>query len=167
MVGSGLTPFFPATQPTHRRRVWRAAAPLGITNAGDPVQAWDLNGRLFYMGNAFNRYQPQYGSVWVATYNRHAAHYQRTVMVDRGTPAPSGVFNDKTSIEVDRGVHSPYQGNVYTAFSVFQGGGNNEIKFSRSTDHGKTFSNPTRISEGSPGNQFADIAVTSNFHSAG
>ena len=38
------------------------ASPLqqrGITNAGDPVQAWDLQGRLFYMGNAFNRVAPQ------------------------------------------------------------------------------------------------------------
>lgn len=135
---------------------------LGIGNAGDPVQAWDLHGRLFFMGNAFNRTAPQFGSVWVATYDRHAKRYLRTVIVARGTPAPSGVFNDKTAIEADRGVNSPYDGTVYTAFSVFQGGGNNEIKFSRSTDHGRTFSNPTRISEGSKGNQGADIAVTSN-----
>ncbi|MEJ7689404.1 MAG: sialidase family protein [Nocardioidaceae bacterium] len=114
------------------------------------------------MGNAFNRTAPQFGSVWVATYDRHARRYLRTVIVARGTPAPSGVFNDKTAIEADRGVNSPYDANVYTAFSVFQGGGNNEIKFSRSTDHGRTFSNPTRISEGSKGNQGADIAVTSN-----
>ena len=42
------------------------ASPLqerGITNAGDPVQAWDNDGRLFYMGNAFNRVAPQNGSV--------------------------------------------------------------------------------------------------------
>ena len=40
------------------------ASPLhqrGISNAGDPVQAWDLQGRLFYMGNAFNRVAPQNG----------------------------------------------------------------------------------------------------------
>ncbi len=135
---------------------------MGIGNAGDPVQAWDLNGRLYYMGNAFNRSRPQNGAVWVATYDRHATHYVRTVVVARGTPATSGVFNDKTAIEVDRGVNSPYQGNVYAAFSVFQGSGNNEIKFVRSTDHGATFSNPTRISEGSKGNQFADVTVTSD-----
>ena len=60
------------------------ASPLqqrGITNAGDPVQAWDLQGRLFYMGNAFNRVAPQNGSVWVATYDQDAAHYVRTVIV--------------------------------------------------------------------------------------
>src|SRR3954451_21037429 len=142
------------------------ASPLhgkGTTNAGDPVQAWDRNGRLFFMGNAFNRSAPQNGSVWVATYDADAAHYVRTVIVGRGTPALNGKFNDKTSIEVDRGLASPYAGNVYVAWSVFQGlNGNNEIMFARSTDHGATFSNPTKISEGSLGNQFADIAVTRN-----
>jgi hypothetical protein len=45
---------------------------------------------------------------------------------------------------------------------VFQGNGNNEIVFARSTDHGQTFSQPTKLSEGSLDNQFADIAVTRN-----
>ena len=68
------------------------ASPLqqrGITNAGDPVQAWDLQGRLFYMGNAFNRVAPQNGSVWVATYDQDAAHYVRTVIVGKRTARPS------------------------------------------------------------------------------
>jgi hypothetical protein len=142
------------------------ASPLhqqGITNAGDPVQAWDLDGRLFYMGNAFNRVHPQNGAVWIATYDQDGARYLRTLIVAKGTPALNGVYNDKTAIEADRGVNSPYRGNVYGAVSVFQGlRGNNEIKFVRSTDHGVTFSHPTRISEGSLGNQSADIAVASN-----
>ena len=141
------------------------ASPLqqrGITNAGDPVQAWDTSGRLFYMGNAFNRAAPQNGSVWVATYDQDAARYVRTVIVGSGTPAAAGRFNDKTSIEVDRGVSSPYNGNVYAAWSLFQGNGNNSIQFSRSTDHGQTFSHMTKISTGSKDVQFADIAVTSN-----
>src|SRR5689334_6407498 len=69
------------------------ASPLhkaGITNAGDPVQAWDTHGRLFFMGNAFNRTQPQNGAVWVATYDQHAAHYARTVIVAKGAPAFNG-----------------------------------------------------------------------------
>ncbi len=141
------------------------ASPLqqkGIVNAGDPVQAWDTQGRLFYMGNAFNRTAPQNGSVWVATYDQDAARYVRTVIVGAGTPAPKGKFNDKTAIEVDRGTQSRNAGNVYTAWSVFQGSGNNEIVFARSTDHGATFSHPTKISAGVKDNQFADIAVTSN-----
>ena len=142
------------------------ASPLhqrGIGNAGDPVQAWDTEGRLFYMGNAFNRSAPQNGSVWVATYDQDAARYVRTVIVGSGTPAQNGRFNDKTAIEVDRGVSSPYKGNVYAAWSLFQGlNGNNSIQFTRSTDHGATFSNMTKISTGSKDVQFADIAVTSN-----
>ena len=141
------------------------ASPLqqrGITNAGDPVQAWDNDGRLFYMGNAFNRSMPQNGSVWVATYDENAAHYVRTVIVGTGVPAFYGRFNDKTSIEVDRSAKSPYSGHVYAAWSLFQGAGNNSIQFVRSTDHGKTFSHPMKISTGSKDVQFADIAVTSN-----
>jgi hypothetical protein len=142
------------------------ASPLqrrGIANAGDPVQAWDTQGRLFYMGNAFNRTAPQNASVWIATYDQDAAHYVRTVIVGSGTPAVNGRFNDKTSIEVDRGVNSPYRGNVYGAWSLFQGvGGNNSIQFTRSTDHGATFSHGAKISTGSKNVQFADIAVTSN-----
>ncbi|MFC7485446.1 sialidase family protein [Knoellia sp. CPCC 206453] len=141
------------------------ASPLhqrGIGNAGDPVQAWDLQGRLFYMGNAFNRVAPQNGSVWVATYDQDAANYVRTVIVGKAGPALSGRFNDKTAIEVDRGVNSPHQGSVYTAWSLFQGNGNNSIQFARSTDHGATFSHPAKISTGSKDVQFADIAVTSN-----
>ena len=115
------------------------ASPLqkrGISNAGDPVQAWDLHGRLFYMGNAFNRVAPQNGVVWIATYDQHAAHYVRTRIVATAGAALNGKFNDKTAIEVDRGINSPFEGNVYGALSVFQGNGNNEIKFVRSTDHG-------------------------------
>ena len=142
------------------------ASPLqraGIGNAGDPVQAWDLHGRLFYMGNAFNRVLPQNGSVWVATYDNDAARYVRTVIVGKAGPALNGRFNDKTSIEVDRGIHSPYEGNVYAAWSLFQGiGGNNSIQFTRSTNHGASFSQPVKISTGSKDVQFADIAVTSN-----
>ncbi|WP_191245968.1 sialidase family protein [Amycolatopsis deserti] len=139
------------------------ASPLhqkGITNAGDPVQAWDNQGRLFYMGNAFNREAPQNASVWVATYDADASRYVRTVLVGTGTPALTGRFNDKTAIEVDRGVDSPYAGNVYVAWSLFQGAGNNAIYFARSTDHGATFSHPVKISEGSKDNQFADITVS-------
>ena len=154
--GDSLVPGYPTDASPEGQ-----ASPLqrrGIGNAGDPVQAWDTQGRLFYMGNAFNRAKPQNGSVWVATYDRDAARYLRTVIVGSGTPAVNGRFNDKTSIEVDRGVRSPYAGNVYTAYSLFQGiGGNNSIQFSRSTDHGATFSHPAKISTGSKDVQFADI----------
>ena len=101
--------------------------------------------------------------MWIATYDEDAAHYVRTVVVGSGTPAFNGRFNDKTAIEVDRGVNSPHTGNVYGAWSLFQGiGGNNSIQFTQSTDHGATFSHAAKISTGSKNVQFADIAVTSN-----
>ena len=156
-----LLPGYPTDQSPEGK-----ASPLqqqGITNAGDPVQAWDTSDRLFYMGNAFNRVSPQNGSVWVATYDQDATHYVRTVIVGKAGPALNGRFNDKTSIEVDRGVSSPHHGNVYAAWSLFQGvNGNNAIYFTRSTDHGATFTQPAKLSVGSKNVQFADIAVTSN-----
>jgi hypothetical protein len=139
------------------------ASPLqqrGITNAGDPVQAWDNDGRLFYMGNAFNRTQPQNGSVWVATYDNDATRYLRTVVVGKGGPAFASRFNDKTAIEVDRS-DTATEGNVYAAWSLFQGAGANSIYFVRSTNHGQSFSKPVKLSEGSQSNQFADITVDS------
>lgn len=141
------------------------ASPLqqaGITNAGDPVQAWDNGGNVFYMGNAFNRVAPQTASVWVATYSADGSRYERTVLVAKGTPAVKGKFNDKTSIEVDRGTASRFAGHVYVAWSVFQGNGNNAIYFARSTDHGATFSQPSKLSETVKDNQFADIAVNAD-----
>jgi hypothetical protein len=51
---------------------------------------------------------------------------------------------------------------VYGAWSLFQGSGNNSIQFTRSTDHGATFSRGAKISTGSKDVQFADIAVTSD-----
>ena len=40
-----------------------------VSGAGDPVQAWDNAGRLYYAGIAFNRVGATNGSIWVARYN--------------------------------------------------------------------------------------------------
>src|SRR5258708_14756505 len=70
----------------------------GAHAAGDPVQAWDTKGNLFYMGNNFNRgvrdgssgsFRDNTGDVWVATYaasspSDHAtdgSKYVRTVIL--------------------------------------------------------------------------------------
>lgn len=136
--------------------------------AGDPVQAWDAHGRVFVGGNAFNRALPQNGNVWVATYDNpqgpggdtglDGSRYVRTVIVGKGTPG-YGAFNDKTAIEVDR-TGGACDGFVYFSWSLFFGNmGSNQIAFSRSTDHGASFSQPVKISDGVRDNQFADIAV--------
>jgi hypothetical protein len=147
-----------------------------VINSGDPVQAWDRWGHLFYGVLGFNRVQPGNGSIFAARYDwpNSAARpdYRWTALVAKGTPSQpfAGLFNDKVQLEVDRGVNSPYAGNasrpwgnVYVCWARFTGvAGNNGVFFSRSTDGGETYSQPQKISDSIHGSQFCDIAVTSD-----
>ena len=131
--------------------------------AGDPTQAFDRDGRLFYGFICFNRAKPVNGSTYVATYDQDGGHYVRTALVDSGSPsaqfAGSGLFQDKINLAVDQ-TAGPTSGNVYVAWARYSGkAANNVILFSRSTDHGQTFSRPIRISPGLAQEQFADVAV--------
>src|SRR5438270_916751 len=60
----------------------------------------------------------------------------------------------ETNLAVD-----PTTGNIYAAWSDFHGAGCNEILFSRSTDHGASFSRPLKISSGICSNQGPSIAI--------
>jgi Neuraminidase (sialidase) len=121
------------------------------------------------MGNNFNRgiedgisgsFRDNTGDVWVATYaaknandsSTDGSRYVRTVILATNTFG-QGSFNDKTGIQVDQAT-----GNVYAAWSDFHGRGCNEIVFSRSTDHGATFSAPMKISSVC-NNQGPNIAI--------
>ncbi|HEX9312726.1 MAG TPA: sialidase family protein [Actinomycetota bacterium] len=127
--------------------------------AGDPTQSFDSEGRLFYGFICFNRSKPTNGSLYVASYVDHGAAYVRTVRVDRGTPSVWGLFQDKINVVADS-TGGPNDGNVYVAWARYPGqSANNAILFSRSTDHGATFSRPYRITHGSGEEQFADLAV--------
>jgi hypothetical protein len=131
------------------------------SSAGDPTQAFDRNGRLFYGFICFNRAQPVNGSVYVATYDRDGARYARTVLVDSGTPSANfaGLFQDKINITADQ-TSGPRSGSLYVAWAKYSGfAPNNVILFSRSTDHGQTFSRPIRVTPGLAQEQFADLAV--------
>ena len=146
----------------------------GALAAGDPVQAWDQHGRVFFMGNNFNRGVPDgnsfrtrdnTGDVWVATYaakdpndnSTDGQKYLRTVILATNTFG-NGSFNDKTGINVDQ-TGGANDGNVYAAWSDFHGSGCNEILLSRSTDHGATFSAPMKISSSLCSNQGPNIAI--------
>jgi hypothetical protein len=147
----------------------------GALAAGDPMMSWDGQGDLFYMGNNFNRgtengasgkFRDNIGSIWVATYapgdpghaSTDGSRYVRTVILAQNTFG-LGMLNDKTDLTVD-----PVTGNVYAAWSDFHGTGCNEILFSRSTDHGATFSVPLKISSGICGNQGPSIVIGPNGH---
>jgi hypothetical protein len=142
----------------------------GALAAGDPMMSWDGQGNLFYMGNNFNRgvengssggTRDNTGDIWVATYapgnpsdrTTDGSRYVRTVILAKNTFG-KGNFNDKTDLTAD-----PATGNVYAAWSDFHGSGCNEILFSRSTDHGATFSAPLKISSGICGNQGPSIVI--------
>jgi hypothetical protein len=147
-----LVPGYPAdTSPAG------AASPTSgsCAAAGDPTQAFDGAGRLFYGFICFNRAKPTNGSLYVATYDQDAARYVRTVRVDRGTPSVWGLFQDKINVTTDQD-----SGNVYVLWAQYPGqSGNNTLHFARSTDHGQTFSKPVRITPGLSEEQFADATV--------
>ena len=145
------------------------ASPLrGRTDSGDPLVAFDNDGRLFVGGIAFNRAMPQNGSVFVSTYaatpgpagpsGQLPKDYLRTRIIDKaGTPSLSGIFQDKPMLEVDRSTASAFEDNVYFCWSKFQGAGRTTIYFSSSTDHGATWRNGQIVSDGFV--QGCDIAV--------
>ena len=131
--------------------------------AGDPSQAFDRDGRLFYAFICFNRAKPVNGGVFVARYTNDGAAYDRTVLVKRGTPSGqflTGLFQDKINLTVDQ-TAGRFGGNAYVAWSQYDGfAPNNAVLFSRSTDHGLTFSSPIRVTPVALGTaSFADLAV--------
>jgi hypothetical protein len=154
-------------------------AHVRTAGAGDPVIAWDNHGRV-YMGSessgdpAFSA--KTFGDVWVAVFDNPGGEdgnpqddgkrFVRSEIVAHGSSAPNllGVFHDKTAIEVDR-TGGSCDGYVYFAWSRFNGFGNNAIYISRSTDHGATWSHPTKVTvNGVQGVQNPDIAITGNGH---
>jgi hypothetical protein len=138
------------------------------TDAGDPIAAFDNDGRLFVGGISFNRDGAINGDVFVATYgdqdqpNGYPVDYLRTRVVGKGTPSRNfqGIFQDKPMLEVDR-TGGPDDGNVYVCWSRFTAFGQNKIYFSHSENHGDTFSRPIPLTN--PGQigsvQGCDIAV--------
>jgi hypothetical protein len=149
-------------------------AQIRTASAGDPVVAWDGHGRVFLGSESSDdpAGSPKgFGDSWVATYENSGGgtvndgkRYVGTVTVAKGAAAPNffGVFNDKTSIEADR-TGGSYDGNVYFSWSRFAQN-NSDIYFVRSTDHGKTFSQPMKLTPSQRNLQDPRIMVTGNGH---
>ena len=171
---SSLVPGYPDdTSP------YAALSRARTASAGDPVIAWDNHGRVFFGSESSGDpagTKKTFGDVFVARFRnpggadapdtaRDGLEYYGTTVVSSGSSAPNllGVFHDKTAIEVDR-TEGSCDGNVYFAWSRFNGNGSNAIYFSRSTDHGVTFSSPMKLTSSFKSLQFPDIAVTGNGH---
>ena len=169
---SSLVPGYPGdTSP------YAALARVRTAGAGDPVIAWDGHGRAFFGAEASDDpagSKKTFGDVWVATFDNPGGvggntlndgkRFVRSVVVAKGTSAPNflGKFHDKTSIEADR-TGGACDGNVYFAWARFNGNaGAVAIFFSRSTDHGATWSSPAKLTASIHDLQDPDIAVTGN-----
>jgi hypothetical protein len=174
---SSLIPGYPGDSSP-----FAARAHVRTAGAGDPVLAWDRHGRLFAGSESSgdpDGTAKTFGDVWVGTYENpngpggatkdDGKEFKTSVDVAEGSAAPNllGKFHDKTAIEVDR-TGGQCDGNVYFAWARFTGGGSNgfnsSIYFVRSTDHGRTFSSPMKLSQTVHDIQFPDIAVTGNGH---
>src|SRR5919198_488794 len=176
---SSLIPGYPGDNSPYAAR-----AHVRTAFSGDPVLAWDSHGRLFAGSESSGDVAgtaKTFGDVWVATYENpnglggatadDGKEFVRSLDVAQGSASPtpffSGVFHDKTAIEVDR-TGGPCDGYVYFAWARFTGDGSNgfnsSVYFSRSTDHGQTFSAPLKISQTVHDIQFPDISVTGNGH---
>jgi hypothetical protein len=170
---SSLVPGYPGdTSP------YAALAHIRTASAGDPVIAWDGHGRVF-MGSESSGdpagTKKTFGDEWVAVFDNPGGEAGNTFndgkrfvgsqVVATGSSAPNllGVFHDKTAIEADRS-GSVCDANVYFAWSRFNGNGSNAIYFSRSTNHGGSWSQPMRLTSSVLSVQDPDIAVASNGH---
>ncbi|HEX8100769.1 MAG TPA: sialidase family protein, partial [Actinomycetota bacterium] len=170
---SSLVPGYPKDQSPFAQ-----LAHVRTFDAGDPVIAWDAEGRVF-MGSesSGDPEQPNKtnGDVWVARFvnpdgptgdtSRDGLLYRGSETVATGSASFSGNFNDKTAIEADR-TNTRCRGNVYFSWSRFNGGGssgyNSAVYFSRSTNHGARWSNPMRLSNTVHDIQSPDISITGN-----
>jgi hypothetical protein len=143
-------------------------------SSGDPVIAWDGQGRAFFGSESSDDpagTPKTFGDVWVARFvpgtgaHPDGKQFAGTTVVAHGSSAPNllGKFNDKTSIEADHNNSGRCDNNVYFSWSRFSGNaGGVGIYFSRSTDHGATFTKPLKVSQTISDVQFPDIAVTGN-----
>jgi hypothetical protein len=110
---------------------------VGGSNQGDPATAIGSNGRYYinFINNGLGQgmaYSDNNGSTWL------------------GVTVASGGGNtlDKNHMWIDNSPTSPYEGNLYVAWTPFGGSNDQEVVLSRSADDGLTWSAATKISGG-------------------
>jgi hypothetical protein len=112
----------------------------GGSNSGDPTTAIGLNGRYYvgYITNSSGQgvaHSDNQGTSWTSVNVANA-------------PSGFGSILDKNHMWIDNSPTSPYEGNLYNAWTPFGGNNDSEIELSRSSDDGLTWSTPVRISQG-------------------
>ncbi|MCF8406005.1 MAG: T9SS type A sorting domain-containing protein [Bacteroidales bacterium] len=112
-----------------------SAQGAGGGNSGDPTTAISLSGRMYvnYISNSYGQgiaWSDNGGSTW------------STASV---APNP-GSLADKNHMWIDNSPTSPYEGNLYVAWTPFGGGNDSEIVMNRSTNEGVSWSSSLNIS---------------------
>ncbi len=107
-------------------------------NSGDPAALVGLSGRMF------NGHIHSNSGQGVAYSDNNGVSWTEVLVA----PAPSGYGNmlDKNHLWIDNSTSSPFEGNLYDAWTAFGGPNDYEIELARSTDGGVSWSTPINIS---------------------
>ncbi|MGE5425409.1 MAG: sialidase family protein, partial [Syntrophothermus sp.] len=112
----------------------------GDYNSGDPAVVIGLNGRQ-YVG----KINVDYGQSVAWSDNKGQTWNEVQVA---GVPSPGMDILDKNHLCIDNSTSSPYEGNLYCAWTTFINNQNGKIEISRSVDEGLTWFPPFEISQG-------------------
>lgn len=106
----------------------------GGDNSGDPATAIGLNGRQYI------NFIDDPGGQGIAFSDNGTSWTTATIAPNPGSLA------DKNHMWIDNATSSPYEGNLYAAWTDFGGSYDTEIRTSRSTNDGLVWSSPITIS---------------------
>ncbi len=115
-----------------------SASGAGGGNSGDPATAISLDGSTMYVGFIHSN-----GGQGVARSTNGGATWQSAVC---GSPPGGWNILDKNHMWIDNGPTSPYEGNIYSAWTAFGNSNADDIEIVRSSDGGVSWSSHMNIS---------------------
>ncbi|MBL7999735.1 MAG: exo-alpha-sialidase [Candidatus Kapabacteria bacterium] len=124
---------------------------LNFTSSNDPSVAFDYEGRGYLVYGGFDRGRTlgENGVFISVTEDGGKTWRSHTpVILHKGKMTPDSAFEDKYYISVDNSRTSPYRGHLYIPWKrVYDRDSSTQIVITKSTDHGRTWSVPIRVSD--------------------